>query len=57
MTRDFECVALIGEQNEKQMLHFDVKVDRPKFQLVGKFKHNHGFSANRKSRTPPKTDS
>ena len=38
--------ALIGEQNEKQMLHFDVKVKHPKFQLVGKFKHNHGFSAN-----------
>lgn len=35
--RDFECVALIGEQNEKQMLHFDVKVDHPKFQLEREF--------------------
>lgn len=35
MTRDFECVALIGEQNKKQMLHFDDS-QTPKVSVSGK---------------------
>ena len=46
--RDFECVALIGEQNERQMYillaYYDVK---PKSWGVPKIAdNNHGFSAN-----------